>query len=245
MEIRVDGITRLEIDDEDALNLRKNPVYEGGVVRMMNDYLRKGDIFVDVGAHNGVHTIRAARIVGKSGSVFAFEPCPENFARLLKNVSENGIQNVFAFALAASDKERAAFLEFGESFADQWISDAESNGGRKIGATTVDAIVSEFRAPKRIRLMKIDTQGHEYHALRGARATVARTDVLIVEYYPLGLARYHVSPDELVGEIERNGFKRIRKIARTSGRLSPFSVSAFAEFFEENGDAHLNLLAER
>ena len=50
--------------------------FEPGLRRLLERVLEPGMVFLDVGAHLGLHTIAAARRVGKSGHVFAFEPTP-------------------------------------------------------------------------------------------------------------------------------------------------------------------------
>jgi len=51
------------------------PDYELMLEQIYRAALRPGDIAVDIGAHEGRHTLPMARAVGPSGSVFAFEPC--------------------------------------------------------------------------------------------------------------------------------------------------------------------------
>src|SRR4051794_1920829 len=50
--------------------------YEGPEVRFMSRWVRPGDTVVDVGAHVGLFTLHAARLVGPVGRVLAFEPVP-------------------------------------------------------------------------------------------------------------------------------------------------------------------------
>ncbi|SRR6266545_2940317 len=56
---------------------------------VMNE-VRPGDVVVDVGAHIGYFTLLLAALVGPKSRVFAFEPDPDNFALLCRNVELNG-----------------------------------------------------------------------------------------------------------------------------------------------------------
>ena len=56
--------------------------------------VRNGDIVVDIGAHIGYYTLIFARLVGPKGKVFAFEPEPNNFNLLIKNIKINGYKNI-------------------------------------------------------------------------------------------------------------------------------------------------------
>jgi FkbM family methyltransferase len=58
---------------------------------------------VDAGANIGPYSILAAKLVGPTGTVWSFEPAPETFARLERNLSSNGCDHVQRFRLALSD----------------------------------------------------------------------------------------------------------------------------------------------
>src|SRR6266699_2559349 len=84
--------------------------FEATEREFLNRFLRPGDTFVDVGANIGLFTLIAARLVGPQGRVLSFEPTPETFARLTKNVQTNRLENVSCQQLALSD--RAGEMEF-------------------------------------------------------------------------------------------------------------------------------------
>src|SRR6185295_8723804 len=71
--------------------------------KYLSDRLKDGDIFIDVGANVGYHTLLASRLVGANGKVFAIEAASKTYAQLLKNLSENQVNNVTAFHVAVSD----------------------------------------------------------------------------------------------------------------------------------------------
>src|SRR5262249_24017271 len=55
-------------------------VYEIAGTRLIESSLSPGDTFIDVGANGGYYSLLAARLVGLSGHVYAFEPVPSPFA---------------------------------------------------------------------------------------------------------------------------------------------------------------------
>jgi tRNA G37 N-methylase Trm5 len=71
-----------------------NGAWERDTVRLFERILRAGDVVVDIGAHVGYFTLIAARSVGPEGRVYAFEPDPENYALLVRNIELNGYQNI-------------------------------------------------------------------------------------------------------------------------------------------------------
>lgn len=69
-------------------------VYEREISEFVGHSLETGDVFIDVGANIGAHTLRAAAAVGQTGRVVSFEPNPTIRSRLVENVSINGYSNV-------------------------------------------------------------------------------------------------------------------------------------------------------
>jgi len=65
--------------------------------------LKSGQVFVDVGAHLGYFSLLAGRLVGPSGHVLAFEPAPETFALLERNIAFT--EAIRAYPLALWSKE--------------------------------------------------------------------------------------------------------------------------------------------
>src|SRR6185436_3078221 len=49
---------------------------------LFESYLGPGDTFIDVGAHIGLHSLHASRLVGAGGRVLSFEPHPRSFGLL-------------------------------------------------------------------------------------------------------------------------------------------------------------------
>ncbi len=67
--------------------------------------LREGDIFIDVGANIGTHTLKAASLIKSNGRVYAYEPRPTVFGFLQKNIHLNGFINIEVFNVALGEKE--------------------------------------------------------------------------------------------------------------------------------------------
>ena len=60
-------------------------------------------VFVDVGANIGSHAINAARLVGRTGSVFAFEADPDTYRILAENIESNDLRNIMPTQTCVSD----------------------------------------------------------------------------------------------------------------------------------------------
>ena len=84
-------------------SLKNNP-YERGKVKFLESIANEGMNAIDVGGHIGITTVAMIKKVGKRGLVYSFEPVPEYFDILKKNLSANNLENAEAFQLAVSDQ---------------------------------------------------------------------------------------------------------------------------------------------
>jgi hypothetical protein len=60
--------------------------------------IRASDFVVDIGANIGAFSLRAAKAVGCQGTVLSFEPMPDTYQRLLKNITFNQCGNIVPYA---------------------------------------------------------------------------------------------------------------------------------------------------
>lgn len=71
-------------------------VYEAGVLNVLKNFLKKDDIFIDIGSNIGIISLAASQFVGKNGHIYSFEPEPETFNYFKKNIWINNIKNITA-----------------------------------------------------------------------------------------------------------------------------------------------------
>lgn len=151
---------------------------EPGTVGWIDSSVKGGQVFYDIGANIGVYTILAARKVGPTGKVYAFEPHAANFARLIDNLIQNGLQRVVvpcSFALDSSEG-LAPFAyvsaRAGTSHSQLLASAAAGSGARAAEidelkyAATVDSLLAAGRMPPPDHV-KIDVDGNEHRILEG------------------------------------------------------------------------------
>jgi FkbM family methyltransferase len=157
--------------------------------QFLNDYLRSGDIFVDIGANIGLFTLIASSRVGDNGKVYSFEPCLKTFQRLVKNVELNRTNNAKCLQMALSDRPGQIQMNASLDGYDAWNSIAQPTAGRAFATETVRAVtwddfVRDHNLMGRVTLMKIDVEGWESHVLSGGIETFRRQDapVLQVEF---------------------------------------------------------------
>ena len=155
----------------------------------LNNFLRAGDVFVDVGANIGLFTLIAAARVGQAGRVVAFEPATPTNERLTDNVRLNNLGNVTCVRAALSDSCGQLDLVQSLDGFDAWNSLARPTMGNAFSNETVDVIAwgqyaMQHNLVGAVTLMKIDVEGWESRVLAGGREIFSRADapVLQVEF---------------------------------------------------------------
>jgi FkbM family methyltransferase len=194
---------KMYLDSKDSLllSLRKN--YEPKHVELMKSIVKEGDIVMDIGAHIGYYTLILAEIVGPKGKVYAFEPNPENFKVLQKNIEINGYKNVILEKKAISDKNGTVNFYF---------SDLNTGDGRiytsseKRTSCEVECIKLDdyFKNIPKPSFFKIDIQGIEILALKGMSKIMNNPDIkFTTEFQPEAIEEGGHNPQDFLNEIRK------------------------------------------
>lgn len=87
--------------------------YEKNILLLINKELRKKDIFVDIGANIGQHSILAAKVVGAKGEVHSFEPITKLQEQIQRSINANKLKNVtlHPYACGNTTKEKIIYID--------------------------------------------------------------------------------------------------------------------------------------
>lgn len=225
----------LDPDDSVSRAILETGVWEPETWQAIAERLQPGGTFVDVGAHIGYYSLKAAKIVGPAGRVIAVEPNPETLRRLRDNLRASRAAVVRVQPVACADSETT--LEFfaslgsntgGSSLARASASrDTQPVRAYQVRARPLDAIVEEAGLA-RVDVVKIDTEGAELSVLKGAKRTLARyRPVVIAELWEGTLKAMGTSPAEVVEFLRSQGY--------TVGRT--FSEYSNTEFVPDKAPA--------
>jgi FkbM family methyltransferase len=146
--------------------------------------VKEGDVVVDAGAYPGDYTIFAAKRVGSSGHVIAFEPDERNRAVLVRNLAGRKLENVTIVPKGLWNLDTELGFDpggFGSKV------DSLGHGRATIPVTTLDLALTQLGIEK-IDVLKMDIEGAEIQAVEGCRETLLRSDafVCIASYHLVG-----------------------------------------------------------
>jgi FkbM family methyltransferase len=162
---------------------------------------------LDIGANVGCYTMLFARWTGEAGHVYAFEPAAESRAGLERHLALNDLSaRVTVRPEAVSDRSgEAAFLDAG-THGDNRIVPGATSATRTVSALSIDDFCEAARITPDV--IKIDIEGAELAALRGARRTIAAGGAslaLFMELHPAIWPSLGVTRQDLEGEIHQQG----------------------------------------
>ncbi len=172
---------------------------------LFRSWLKPGMVVLDIGANIGVYTRFFARLVGNGGKVFAFEPEKRNLMYLKASTEDLG--QVEVVDAAVLDRNGALKLYVSPDLnVDHRTYDAGDD--RTIVEVRAVAIDDFLPSDIRVSAIKMDIQGSELGALRGARRLLEASQrfLVIFEYWPYGILRAGDRPENVIEFLTSRGF---------------------------------------
>lgn len=168
--------------------------------------IQNGWTVIDIGAAFGDFSIFAAYGNPKT-IIYAFEPFPESYGLLIKNLTLNAIDNVIAFQKAVWCRDGDLSLDLVDGEPLKVVSkDAdttfEKDDTMVIEALTLACFLDE-KGLEKVDLLKLDVEGAEYEILMEAPAALSKIERIIMEYHDIDSKKNH---QHLVSFLEGKGF---------------------------------------
>lgn len=224
--------------------------WEPHVVAVLQNHLRPGGRFLDVGANIGYFTAWAAHRVGSTGRVVAVEPMDKNLQLIYATIARNGFTQVRVEPFAASDASGVVGMGTHPGTSNGEIVREPNQGEQPLYAQTRcldDLLAGEAR----FDVVKFDIEGHELHAWRGFSRTLERDrPTVLTEFHPGCLRRNaSIEPEEYGAVLLEYG---LVTVLHFDGKQSSCpDVGALMRLWAHedavlgtDGGAHLDLLIE-
>ncbi|MEM3630909.1 MAG: FkbM family methyltransferase [Nitrososphaerota archaeon] len=155
----------------------------------------KGKVVIDVGANVGVFSIYTTIIGAKK--VYAFEPVPETYNILKKNIKLNNLENlIIPINKGLGEKDENKIIYFNSSgdigatlnFSKlKYLKEKENK--INVLVTTLDKFIKQNKIP-RVDFIKMDVEGYEENVLLGAKETIKKWKPI------LSFSAYHLPTDK-------------------------------------------------
>jgi FkbM family methyltransferase len=164
---------------------------EATLFRFIQQQVMPGEIVLDIGSFLGIYAVLEARRAGPGGRVVAMEPTAwsASFARRHITFNGDGAAPITLIEAAAGDSPgRATFYEYDEPYVNSLAAAVDVSAGatnRSVEVTTIDQVCDRCEIVP--SLVRMDVQGAEFHALRGARNTIRRAGArlrIVAEMHP-------------------------------------------------------------
>jgi len=174
---------------------------------MLKKIVKEGDVIVDLGAHIGYFTTLFAKLVGKTGKVYAFEPEESNFKLLEKNKKINGYDNIIL-------EKKAVSSETGKTKIYSWQGSRyyrtygeKSNIVCEVEKVKLDDYFKHYNG--KINIIKINVVGSEGAAIQGMTELLKNNPniKLFIEYSPKRIKEMGGDPIDCLNILDRLGFK--------------------------------------
>lgn len=211
--------------------------YSSSQLPILERHLSEQSVFLDLGANQGEFSIAAARIA-KRGKVIAFEPVAEYRDRLLENAKLNQFTNIVAVPVALGDSEGSVPIYDDDS---SFFDGTRNEGVTSLFATEGRNHAREYVAVRRlddvlkdmgvghVDVMKLDVEGGEWAALKGAINTILQCrPILILEVGRETCRAAGYEAESFVAWIERLDY-RLERID-DDGKTSSLDIAALGDY---------------
>lgn len=178
MTDRIDGTKfTYNLNTEIGSKLYLEGEFEKKEIALCQKYIKRNSIVLDIGANIGIHSIYFSRIA-KEGLVFSFEPSPETFRLLLKNVMNSS--NILPINIGVSNFKNIADFYMASDNAYSSLKDTKRKEIKKIVKVICFTLDDFFKGLNlsNIDFVKIDVEGFEQSVLEGMHW-------IMEEYHPV------------------------------------------------------------
>lgn len=158
------------------------------------------DVFVDIGAHVGLFSIRAAE---KTDDVMAYEPDKNTYELLKRNIKLNDIENCKTYNYGVDKEKGEKEIQITDNSAANSIEieRKEQKETEKIKTTTLEEVASKINQKDEV-FLKLDCEGSEFPILKNtSQETLRKFDKIFLEYHAEA-----GKPEELKKILENSGF---------------------------------------
>jgi FkbM family methyltransferase len=207
----------LDPSSDAGYRLLRDGDLEGEMRVGLEQVLKPGDTFVDLGGNEGWYSLLAARLVGASGRVLCVEPQERLWPVILRNFTMNGFTQAELVPVAVGEAATEGEIALAPRVNTGASSMALKGGWRralrkhqKVMVRPLDDIVLA-RGIERVDCLKVDIEGFELNALRSAPRLLRERRVrnVLMELHDEQLRALGQSREQVLGLLRDAGLRQV------------------------------------
>jgi FkbM family methyltransferase len=176
---------------------------EPALFRFIQQRVTPGDVVLDVGSFLGVYAVLEALRAGPAGRVIAFEPTAWSASVARRHIgfnTEPSAPVTLVEAAVGDSATRTTFFEYDQPYVNSLAAAVDVSGPpttRSVDVVTIDDVCDRLNVTP--TFVRMDVQGAEFHALRGARNTIQRAGerlTIVAEMHPQCWPSFGIQPDD-------------------------------------------------
>jgi FkbM family methyltransferase len=187
--------------------------FEPAEMGFIEKFVQPGETVIDAGANIGAYSLLLAHLVGEEGRVIAIEPGADAAARLEENVVLNGLDQVRVVAVAVGAEEGTADMTVADDVSNTLTVGLGTRDVLSVPVVPLDDLVTGS-----VAFIKLDIEGYEHEALRGACRVLADRPVLQLELTDHLLRRAGSSAEAVVEHLSSLDY-RVASPVLDAGRV--------------------------
>jgi FkbM family methyltransferase len=157
----------------------KYALHKDPLLSLMKLQVAPGSVIYDVGAHIGTYSIVLAKEIEQC-QVYSFEPNPQSYARLVKNISLMRVKvNAIPknIALGSNVSQPIFYISSSSGLSSFYEHHAKAGGNEVVTTLPVDCYTVDYLVSNGVckppDVLKIDVEGHEFEVIKGCENTIA------------------------------------------------------------------------
>ena len=219
------------------LGLEKTSGFESIELEFVNKNFKDGQTFIDIGANFGLYTIFISKKF-RNCDIHSFEPLPETFGILSKNIMHNKADNITANNKGLSFEKGELYFT-NDRYAGNHIvmNPTYMQNLTKVNVEILDKYVEENNI-NQVDFIKCDVEGAELLVLQGAKVTLKRYHpIILIEIDDKWTKRFGHSAKNVIDYLLSFDYK-VKMINHKSKQIEEFNInkldSAYDFIFYKN-----------
>lgn len=214
--------------------LKQFSAHQRNDLAMLISFIKEKDTILDIGSHIGTFAIPIANSLNSNVNIFAFEPQPQIYELLEKNIKLNNLEkNITTFNGLVSDKKEEFEFILGNprnSMTGQFVPIKkerieDERKKRSITTYVINEMVQRKIITDKVNVIKIDTEGAELNVIKSCFDLIDKNlPIIYGEINIKALNSFKVSPNDIEKNLFSRGYHFFRNVGERNSTNDSFTL---------------------